>query len=178
MDIGGPPTGEIRSTMVNPWTLGRVPGLPVHPPLGAWQSRRTLASAAFVPPQWVRASLKGAKAFWYQFPQLTLDSAQSDLTGISTSEDFWLMIVMAQTSQAIAGGSIRFLIYEDINGYKQAKYGINQANGAPSAKEPMLQRMVHFIEAGSPVNCRVQNLAAATNIVNLCMFGYTGLWRK
>ena len=65
--------------MINPWKQGRIPGVPIHPPLGAWQSRRTLASAAFVPPQWVRESLKGAHPFWYQFPQLTLAAAETDL---------------------------------------------------------------------------------------------------
>ena len=164
--------------MVNPWKQGRIPGVPIHPPLGAWQSRRSLASAAFVPPQWVRESLKGAKPFWYQFPRLTLAAAQTDLTGVSTSEDFWLIAVLSQTTIAIPGGSIRFLIYEDINGYKYAKYGINQANAAPNAKEPMLQRTPHFIAAGSPVNCRIQNLADEENVADLCMFGYTGLWRR
>ena len=84
---------------------------------------------------------------------------------------------MSNTTQAIHGGSVRVLFYEDINGYKYAKYGMNQGNIAPNAKEPMLQKVLHFIAAGSPINCRVQNLSSGVNVVDLCLFGYTGLWR-
>ena len=164
--------------MINPWIQGRVPGVPVYPPLGAWQSRRNLASAPFVPPQWVRLSLSNSHPFWYQFPRLTLDAGQSDLTQISTSEDFLVLAIMSNASQNIGpGGSFRFQIYEDISAYKFNMVGVNQANAAPNAREPMLQRVLHFIRGGSPVNCRIQNLADGTNIVDLALFGYSGWWR-
>lgn len=179
----GPLSGETRGPHIDPWVQGRVPGLPPFPPLGAWQSRRTLASAPFVPPQWVRESLTGAHPFWYQFPELTLAASETKLTRISTSEDFWVLAILSHgmpEGQVAVGpaGSFRVQIYEDIGAYKWMKYGVNQGNCAPNAREPMLQRVLHFIAAGSPVNCRVQNLLAAQNVVNICLFGYSGLWRK
>jgi hypothetical protein len=166
--------------MINPWTQGRVPGVPVYPPLGAWQNRRKLASAGWVPPQWARLAIAGAHAFWYQFPELALSAAQTQLTRVTVAEDFWLMAVLGKSTSAMGGGSgtFRCQIYEDVGAYKHSKYGVNQPNIAPIAQEPGLLRFFHFIAAGSPINCRVQNLDGANpNTVDLCMFGYSGWWR-
>lgn len=178
MNIGYP-TGEFRPAMINPWTQGRVPGAPPTPTtLGAWQNRRTLASAPFVPPEWVRRSLFGTKPYWYQFPTLVLNAGETQLTRISVSEDFWVMALMGNASAVLnGGGSFRVQIYEDASAYKWGKYGVNSANLTPSAREPGLQHIPHFIEGGSPVNCRIQNLANAVNTVNLALFGYSGTWR-
>jgi hypothetical protein len=167
--------------MINPWTQGRVPGVRMNPTLGAWQNRRKLASAAWVPPQWVRLSLEGAHMFWYQFPELTLTPGQTDLTRVTVSEDFWVVAIMARASRpSVAGqGSFRAQIYEDQNTYKYSKYGVNQGNFCPIAQEPGLIKIPHFIAAGSPVNCKIQNLdGATTNIIDLCMFGYSAWWRE
>jgi hypothetical protein len=166
--------------MINPWTQGRVPGIRPVPTLGAWQNRRKLASAGWVPPQWARLSLDGAHIFWYQFPALTLTAGQTDLTRVTVTEDFWIFAIMAQATRTLAGGSgsFRCQIYEDQNTYKYSKYGVNQTNFCPIAQEPGLVKMPHFIAAGSPVNCRIQNLDGShTNIVELCMFGYSAWWR-
>ena len=173
----GPPTGEKRMRMENPWQQGRVPGLVMFPWMGAWQSRHPMASGPFVPPQWVRESLRDGHPYWYQFPRLTLASAQTLLTRISTGEDFFVLAILSNSSVNQPGGSFRVQIYEDIGGYKWMKQGVNQSNCAPNAREPMLQRVLHRIDGGSPINCRVQNLAAATNVVDLALFGYSGWWR-
>jgi len=152
----------------------------MYPPLGAWQNRRKLVSAAWVPPQWARLSLSGAHIFWYQFPELVLTPGQTDLTRVTVAEDFWILAIMAHASDTLAGnnGSFRFQIYEDQNTYKYSKYGINQLNGAPIAQEPGLVKMPHFIPGGSPVNCKIQNLDGANpNTVDLCMFGVSAWWR-
>lgn len=167
--------------MVNPWTLGRVPGVPVYPPLGAWLNRRKLASAAYVPPQWARLALVGAHAFWYQFPELVLAASQTDLTRITVTEDFWVVALLVRaTADAIGGsGSFRCLVYEDESAYKYSKYAINQPNFGSIAQEPGLIRFPHFIAAGSPVNVRVQNLnPTEANTVDVCLFGYTAWWRE
>jgi hypothetical protein len=166
--------------MINPWTQGRVPGVPPHPTLGGWLVKRKLASAAWTLPQWVRLSLQGAHLYWYQFPELTLTAGQTDLTRVTVSEDFWLVAIMSHESLFIAGtGSMRAQIYEDQQTYKYSKYGSNKTNFAGNALEPGLNRIPHFIAAGSPVNCRVQNLSGvSTNIVDVCMFGYSGWWRE
>ena len=40
-------------------------------------------------------------------------------------------------------------------------------------------KIPHFIRAGSPINCRVQNLDGANpNTVNVCLFGYSSWWRE
>jgi hypothetical protein len=175
----GTPTGEVRPPMINPWIQGRVPGMRGTPTtLGAWQNRRTLASAPFVPPEWFRRSLFGTKPFWYQFPALVLAASQTLLTNISTSEDFWVLCVLGNASVSMAGGSYRVQIYEDANAYKWMKQGVNSGSYAPNAQEPGLQHLPHFIEGGSPVNCRVQNLAAQANTVYLSLFGYSGAWRR
>jgi hypothetical protein len=167
--------------MINPWIQGRVPGAPMNPTLGAWQNRRKLASAAWTLPQWVRLSLHSAHLFWYQFPELSLTAGQTDLTRITVTEDFWLVAVMGRASVASIGnqGSFRFQITEEEGAYKYSKYGQNQSNFAPIAQEPGLVRIPHFIAAGSPVVCKIQNLSgSATNIVDLCMFGYSTWWRQ
>lgn len=168
--------------MINPWTQGHVPGARMVPTLGAWQNRRKMVSSAYVPPQWVRLSLANAHLFWYQFPELVLTKGQTDLTRVTTAEDFWLVAIMGYASRVLDGpntGSFRVLIYEDQNTYKFMKYGMNQSNIAPLATEPGLLRMPHFIAAGSPVNCKIQNLDGANaNTVDLCMFGYSGWWRE
>jgi len=167
--------------MINPWTQGRVPGVRLVPTLGAWQNRRKMASPAWVPPQWARLSLTGAHLYWYEFPELTLAPAQTDLTRVTVNEDFWIQAIMAKPSLTDSGGdggSFRCLIYEDQNTYKYSKYGVNRNNFCPIAQEPGLLRMPHFIAAGSPVNVRVQNLdGTSPNIINLCMFGYSAWWR-
>ena len=169
--------------MINPWTQGRVPGVRTVPTLGAWQNRRKLASAAYVPPQWARLSLKDGHLFWYVFPTLTLSSAQTDLTRITVQEDFWLLAVLGDGTATFeeappASGSFRALIYEDQNSYKWAKYGVDQNNFVCSALEPGLQRIPHFIANGSPVNCKIQNLTTQTNAVQIALFGYSTWWRK
>lgn len=166
--------------MLNPWIQGRVRGAPVFPPLGAWQVRRKLASAGWVPEQWARQQLTGARAYWYEFPELVLTPGQTDLTRVTVNEDFWLVAVMGKASATVAGGSgsFRFQITEEQSAYKHSKYALNQPNSAPIAQEPGLQRIPHFIAAGSPVICKIQNLnGAANNTVNLCMFGYSTWWR-
>ena len=165
--------------MINPWTQGRVPGVRMNPTLGAWQNRRKLASAAWVPPQWVRLSLKGAHLYWYQFPELVLLAGETQLTRVTVSEDFWMVSIMSHETVTIAGtGSIRAQIYEDQQTYKYSKYAANKGNFAANAQEPGLQRIPHFIAAGSPVNCRVQNLDGSNpNTVDICLFGYSGWWR-
>jgi hypothetical protein len=166
--------------MINPWTQGRVPGVRMNPILGAWQVKRGLASAAWTPPQWVRLSLAGAHLFWYAFPQLILAASETQLTRVTVNEDFWAFIVMGNATSAIAGtGSFRAQIYEDQQTYKYAKYGQNQNNFGGSALEPGIQKIPHFIAAGSPVNCRVQNLDGANpNTVSIAMFGYSAWWRE
>ena len=167
--------------MINPWTQGRVPGVRMVPTLGAWQNRRKQASPAWVPPQWARLSLAGAHLYWYVFPALTLTPAQTDLTRVTVSEDFWVFAVMAHATSALAnaGGSFRCQIYEDQNAYKWSKYGIDQTSFAPIATEPGLLRIPHWIGAGSPVNCKIQNLDGANpNTVTLCLLGYSAWWRE
>ena len=157
-----------------------MPGVRPNPTLGAWMVKRGLASPAWTPPQWVRESLKGAHLFWYQFPKLVLAPGETQLTRVTVTEDFWLMAVMSNETSVVTGtGSIRFQIYEDQNTYKHSKYGINKINGAANASEPGLQKLLHMIAAGSPVNCRVQNLDGVnTNTAFLTMFGYSAWWRE
>ena len=165
--------------MINPWTQGRVPGVRLNPTLGAWQNRRKMASPAWVPPQWARESLKNAHLYWYQFPELTLAPSETQLTRVTVAEDFWLVVVMAHESLTLLPtGSVRLQIYEDQQTYKYSKYGVNRLNFCSNAQEPGLHRMPHFIAGGSPVNCRIQNLSgSSTNIVDVCMFGYSAWWR-
>lgn len=166
--------------MINPWTQGRVPGVRMNPTLGGYQVKRKLASAAWTVPQWVRLSLAGAHLYWYQFPELVLAPGETQLTRVTISEDFWLLAIMSHESLSIAGtGSMRAQIYEDQQTYKYSKYGSNKNNFAGNAQEPGLNRIPHYIAAGSPVNCRVQNLSgASSNTVDVCMFGYSGWWRE
>jgi hypothetical protein len=165
--------------MINPWTQGRVPGVRMNPTLGGWLVKRGLASAGWTLPQWVRLSLQGAHLYWYQFPELVLAAGETQLTRITVSEDFWLVAIMSHESVTIAGtGSMRAQIYEDQQTYKYSKYGSNKGNFAGNALEPGLNKIPHFIPAGSPVNCRVQNLSGTlSNTVDVCMFGYSGWWR-
>lgn len=167
--------------MINPWTQGRIPGKPPHPPLGAWQVKRKLASAAWVPPQWAREAIAGTHLFWYQFPALTLTPGQTDLTRVTVSEDFWMIAVLAHASDTLAGGagSFRFMVYEESGAYKHSKYALDQLAATSNGKEPGLIRMPHFIAAGSPVNCRIQNLDGSnSNTVRLSLFGYSNWWRQ
>jgi hypothetical protein len=167
--------------MINPWIQGRVPGQPVYPPLGLWQNRRKLASAAWVPQQWVRLQLAGAHAFWYQFPETAILAAHTSLLRITVAEDFWMAAVLGKATSASLGGSgsFRMMIYEDQSAYKHSKYAVNQPNLAPIAQEPGLLKVPHFIAAGTPVNCRVQNLdGAAINTIDICLFGYSAWWRS
>lgn len=168
--------------MINPWTQGRVPGARIVPTLGPWQNRRKLATPAYVPEQWVRLSLEGAHLFWYEFPELVLGAGQTDLTRVTVAEDFWLVAIMARASrqsEVSLGGTFRCQIYEDQNTYKYSKYAVNQLNFCPIAQEPGLLKVPHFIAAGSPVNCKVQNLDGThANTIDLCMFGYSGWWRE
>lgn len=151
-----------------------------NPTLGAWQVKRGLASAAWAPPQWVRLSLAGTHLFWYAFPTLTLAASETQLTRVTVNEDFWLFAVLANATSVIAGGgSFRAQVYEDQGTYKYTKYGQNQNNFGGNAQEPGLNRIPHFIAAGSPVNCRVQNLDGANpNTVSIALFGYSSWWRE
>jgi hypothetical protein len=166
--------------MINPWTQGRVPGVAPNPPLGGWLVKRKMASAAWTLPQWVRESLKGAHLYWYEFPELVLAAGETQLTRVTVGEDFWLVAIMSHESVTIANtGSIRAQIYEDQQTYKYSKYGSNKSNFAGNAQEPGLNCIPHFIAAGSPVNCRVQNLSGTlSNTVDVCMWGYSGWWRE
>src|ERR1700681_2872813 len=99
--------------MINPWTQGRVPGVRLVPTLGAWQNRRKLASAAWVPPQWARISLQGAHIYFYEFPALILLAGATDLTRVTIAEDFWVVTTMAQATRPslVNSGSFRLLVY-------------------------------------------------------------------
>jgi hypothetical protein len=166
--------------MINPWKQGRVAGVAMYPPLGAWMSRRKLASAAWVPPQWIRLALAGAHGYFYQFPRVTLLAGETQLLRVTVTEDFWQIATLGNGTSALAavGGSFRLQIYEDELAYKHSKYGMNQKNAVSIASEPGLNMFPHFIAAGSPVNCRVQNLDGANpNTVDVCLFGYSGWWR-
>lgn len=166
--------------MINPWTQGRVPAVPIFPPLGAWQNRRKLASPAWVPQQWARLGIAGSHAFWYQFDPLVLAAAQTQLTSVTVSEDFWMMAVLGKSTSDVSGGSgtFRALFYEDQQAFKWNKVALNQPNVACSAQEPGLIKVPHFIQAGTPVNCRVQNLDGTNpNTVSLALFGYSAWWR-
>lgn len=166
--------------MINPWTQGRVPGVRMYPPLGCWQVKRKLASAAWAPPQWVRESLKNAHMFWYAFPDLTLAASETQLARVTVSEDFWLFMVLSRATNAIAGsGSFRAQVYEDQQTYKYTKYGQNHFNFGGNAQEPGIQKIPHFIAAGSPINCRVQNLDGANpNTVSIALYGFSAWWRE
>lgn len=109
-----------------------------------------------------------------------LAAAETQLTRITISEDFWLIAVLANASVTIAGtGSIRAQIYEDQQTYKYSKYASNLLNFAANAQEPGLQKIPHFIAAGSPVNCRVQNLSGTlSNTVDIALWGYSNWWRQ
>jgi len=154
----------------------------MSPTLGAWQNRRKLVSAGWVPPQWVRLSLEGAHLYWYAFQPLVLAAAQTDLTRVTIQEDFWVCAILAHASQGIdgsAGGSFRAQIYEDQNTYKWSKYGVDQNIFTAIGTEPGLLKMPHFIAAGSPVNCKIQNLSATlANTVSMALFGYSNWWRS
>jgi hypothetical protein len=166
--------------MINPWTQGRATGVPMYPPLGAWMSRRKLASAAWVPSQWIRLQLAGAHGYFYQFPRVTLAAGETQLLRVTITEDFWMVATLGASSSALAGstGTFRLQIYEDESAYKHSKYGINEENATSDATEPALNMFPHFIKNGSPVNCRVQNLDGANpNTVDVCLFGYSGWWR-
>jgi len=171
--------------MINPWTQGRVPGVRPWPSLGAWQNRRKLASAAWVPPQWARLSLEGAHIYWYVFPALALAAAETQLTRVTVTEDFWLLCAQAAHTSilgdGVAGspGSYRAAIYEDQNSYKHMKYGLDAHLFAGFGKEPGLLKIPHFIAGGSPINLRVQNLDGAnSNTVTVALFGYSAWWRQ
>jgi hypothetical protein len=166
--------------MINPWKQGRVANVPMYPPLGAWMSRRKLASAAWVPPQWIRLALAGAHGYFYQFPRVTLLAGETQLLRVTVQEDFWQIATLAASTSALAAsaGTFRFQVYEDELAYKHSKYGINEENGTSDATEPALNMFPHFIAAGSPINARVQNLDGANpNTVDICLFGYSGWWR-
>ena len=167
--------------MINPWIQGRVPGTPIYPPLGAWQNRRNLQSPAWVPEQWARLGIAGAHLFFYQFPQLVLAAAQTQLTNLTVNEDFWMVALLGTSTSALGGGSgtFRAQVYEDVNAYKWSKYAVNAPNlVSATGKEPGLVKVPHFIQAGTPLNCRVQNLDGANpNTVSLCLFGYSAWWR-
>lgn len=168
--------------MLNPWTQGRDPRVKMYPPLGAWMSRRKLASAGWVPPHWMRLQLAGAHGYFYQFlPRPTLAAAETQLLRLTVTEDFWLLCVLGLGTSALAnnGGSFRLQIYEDDGEFYYSKYGINQNNGVSKANEPGLLMYPHFIAAGTAVNCRVQNLDGANpNTVDVCLFGYSTWWRE
>jgi len=167
--------------MINPWTQGHVPGARIVPTLGAWQNRRKLASSAWVPPQWVRLSLEHGHLYWYVFPPLSLTAGQTDLTRVTVQEDFWVVAILADGTSELsaAAGSFRLQIYEDQNTYKWSKYGVDQKNFTALANEPGLQKLPHFIAAGSPLNCRIQNLDGANpNTVTVALFGYSTWWRR
>jgi hypothetical protein len=166
--------------MINPWTQGHVPGARMNPTLGAWQNRRKLVSAGWVPPQWVRLSLANAHLFWYAFQPLVLTAGQTDLTRVTIQEDFWLVAILAHATSALGAGagSFRAQIYEDQNTYKYSKYGVDQVLFTTKGTEPGLLKMPHFIANGSPVNCKIQNLDGANpNTVSMVMFGYSTWWR-
>lgn len=160
----------------NPWTEGRVPGVEMYPTLGAWQNRRKLASAAWVPPQWVRMALWGAHLYWQAFPSLTIAGSDTSLTRTTTNEDLWIFAILGKGSSALAN-SFRVQIFEDESDYLFSKYEINQLNMAPIAQEPGLLRLPHFLSANSPVLCSVLNLDTVANTVNIALFGYSRWFR-
>ena len=166
--------------MINPWKQGRVPGVPMFPPLGAWMTRRKMASAAYVPPQWARLALEGTHFFFYSFPQLILGAAQTGLTRVTVTEDFWMLAILATATSALgnSAGTFRAQIFEDETAYKYSKYAVNEENFTSDAAEPGLLRMPHYIRAGTPMNCRIQNLDPANpNTVDLCLYGLSTWWR-
>jgi hypothetical protein len=166
--------------VINPWTQGRVPNVPMYPPLGAWMSRRKFASAAWVPSHSIRLQLAGAHGYFYQFPRATLAAGETQLLRVTITEDFWLVATLGASSSDLPGsaGKFRLQVYEDESAYKHSKYGINQTNVTSNASEPGLNMFPHFIKSGSPVNCRVQNLDGSnSNKVDICLFGYSGWWR-
>lgn len=168
--------------MINPWKQGRDPRVPMYPPLGAWMSRRKLATAAWVPAHKLRVQLAGAHAYWYQFlpANIVLAAGETQLLRVTVSEDFWQIATLGTATSALAAasGSFRFQIYEDDTEYYHSKYGLNQLAGLCIASEPGLGVIPHFIAAGTAVNCRVQNLDGVNpNTVSICMFGYSTWWR-
>lgn len=165
--------------MINPWTQGAVRGVREYPPLGAWLNRRKMASPPYVPPQWARLALAGTHAYWYAFPSLVLAAAQTGLTRLTVTEDFWLLAVLKTSAgSAMAGSDFRAQLYEDQTAYKYSKYGVNELNFGCSAQEPGVLHLPHHIEAGTPINCRVQNLdGAAVNTVDIVLYGVSNWWR-
>lgn len=166
--------------MINPWKQGRVHDVAMYPPLGAWMSRRKLASAAWVPSQSIRLQLAGAHGYFYQFPCVNLAAGETQLLRVTITEDFWLFATLGNGTSNLgaAGGTFRLQLYSDENAYKHSKYGINQKNACSLATEPGLNMFPHFIRGGSPMNCRIQNLDGTNpNKVDVCLFGYSGWWR-
>lgn len=166
--------------MQNPFTAGRVPDVEMYPTLGAYQNRRKLVSAAWVPSQADRLLMKGLRRYWYAYEPATLAARETRLVRVTTRANFWLMIVLARASAAAVGGAgnFRLRIYEgDVpqNSYKFSDRPVNQLNLAPIASEPgfLPGKVPHYFPAGLPILASLQNLQTVNNTVNLALFGYS-----
>jgi hypothetical protein len=158
---------------MNPYTRGRVPGIPVRPTLGAWLNRRQFISGAYAPPQWMRVLLQGGRAFWWVFPDLTLASGVTDLTRFVVHQDFFIMAVLATATQAGGNeGSFRLIMVEEREAYRFSTFGLNQNTQLSIAAQPGLLRRPHLVRAESALLCRIQNLTALANTVSVALFGY------
>lgn len=157
------------------WQRDRLRGVPSHPALAGYCSKRTLASAGWTLGQRYREMLRGMKAYWYQFPAVALGNFQTLESRIVTTSGFYLVAIMARASIVTAlTGSFRADIYDSGDRYKLFDRGANQLDAFPIAQEQMILKKPHYIAPGSPLLATIRNMdgSGVANTVRIALFGY------
>lgn len=161
------------------WQKDRLPGVPSRPALAGYRSKHTLASGPWTLGQRYREMLRGMKAYWYEFPAVTLGNFQTLESRLVTTGGFYLVGIMSHATiaagaGALVGGSFRADIYDSGDRHKLFDRGANQLNAFPFAQEQMILKKPHYIAPGSPLLATIRNMdgSGVANTVRIALFGY------
>lgn len=163
----------------NIWNKDRSAGFARHA-MGAYLPSAKLASKAFMAGKRDRKAIRGGRPFWFVFGGPTGDVSLGANQWVELrhklQSDFILLAVMGSATVGTAASpGFRFQI-QDLSimpgkGKKFALAGVNNVNGAGTAKHPFFLRKPYRFVAGRTVVAKLQNLQSSTNNVQLVLYG-------
>lgn len=151
--------------MLNAWEVASGVSTP-RTWIGAWLNYRKQATLAYVPNSDVRRFLVGKYPYDYVFQYDAIPAAETQDARIVTTTNFYVLAYMASVvpgddgdARLKAVGTFRAQFYIDVGeGYTPSDRVFDAVNKFGTGKRPAWLRVPFFLEAKTPVLCRVQNL--------------------
>lgn len=145
--------------------------------------RMNVSGAIRVPTRHDLAALKNTMPFWLNIFDQTLTALQSGEDRIAVQFKFWWLATMCSiTAGALAGSNQPFglqLFHSRLNpdtgeqtGLRHQLTPIDAGNYLGTAQRPAYLRKPKFLDDGTELMARVQNLQASSNVIQIVLLGY------